>query len=92
MSDKKIADGKRVEFARQVIDSNQVLIITPQNRWAFVIYNEGPATVLMGHSGTPESHWMALEAGNGFTDNYSHDDWYLVTESSSGTVSGFSVV
>lgn len=91
MSEYNPATGKWVPFQRQTINANQVLLSTGQGRWAFVVYNEGDNIILLGNSGTALSHWMALEADQSFTDTYTHNNWYAVGLSSSGTVSGFSV-
>jgi len=90
--DKKAAVGRREEFPRQAVTSTWVLLSSEaQSREAFIVYNEGPATVLLGQTGTPTTSWLALEDGCGFTDNYTKEAWYAYAESGSGTVSGFSV-
>ena len=91
MSEYNPAEGRWTPFPRQVINTTQVLLSIGQGRWAFVVYNEGDNTVLLGNSGTAITNWMALEAGQSFTDTYTNNNWWAVGLASSGTVSGFSV-
>jgi hypothetical protein len=90
--DKKKATGER-KHMRKVVDTTPTLLFTKQSgRHAVTMYNEGPADVHIGPSGTATSRWMTLANGQGFTDTYSKNSWWGITLSSSGTVSGFKVI
>ena len=89
--DSKRAIGDRAHI-RLVIDTTPTLLFTEHSgRDAVVMYNEGPADMLIGYSGSLATEGMRLAADQGFTDNYSRNDWWGMTESSSGTFSGFLV-
>ena len=87
--DKKAAEALRLPFLRQAVITTWVLLATGSPREAFVIVNEGPATVLIGNTGTSTDLWMAVPSGNSFTDNYTKEPWYCYAPAGSGTVSGF---
>ena len=44
-----------------------------------------------GMTGVPTGNWMPLPAGQGFVDNYSRDNWWVMIASGSGSVGGFIV-
>lgn len=89
--DIKSAQGQRVHFSKLVAQVS-TLLVGQGNRHAVVFTNTGGADVRIGPSGSLSSLGMVLPAGQGFTDNYSTDEWWAVAASSSGTVSGFSVI
>lgn len=90
--DKKRAIGDREDML-VVVGTTPVLLFTDSTgRDAVVMYNEGPADIRIGYSGTVASAGMALPADQGFTDNYSRNEWWGVSASSSGTISGFKVI
>ena len=78
----------RKEF-RIIVDTNPILLVGDDERWAVVMVNEGPADVYIGSPNSTTGTWMYLPADQGFTDNYSSDPWYARTLTSSGTVSGW---
>jgi uncharacterized protein YjlB len=89
--DVKPASGRRVHFSK-VVGQVPLLLVGEGGRHALVFSNTGGADVRVGHSGSLSTLGMIIPAGQGFTDNYSTDDWWAVAASSSGTVSGFLVV
>ena len=90
--DKKPADGHREHIRKAVTTTPTLLFTDDSGRHAVVMYNSGPADVLIGFSGTVSTRGMTLKADQGFTDNYSKDDWWGVTTAGSGTISGFKVI
>lgn len=90
--DKKPADGRRVHFSI-IATSTPKLIVGPGNRHALVFSNESSSVAMrIGHSGTVGTLGLYIPANQGFTDNYSSDEYWVVAASSSGTVSGFLVL
>lgn len=87
--DKKPADGRRMHF-NLIATTTPKLIVGAGVRHAVVIL--GDASIRIGHSGTVATQGLLIPANTGFTDNYSSDDWWVVTPSSSGTVTGFVVL
>ena len=88
--DKKSASGIRHHF-KLVVGPTPLLIVAQGVREAVVFVNEGPAAVYCGKTGVATGTWMYLPVDQGFTDNYSQDEWYVRALSSSGTVSGWYV-
>lgn len=87
--DKKPADGKRMHF-NIVATSTPKLLVGAGGRHAVVITTD--AAIRIGHSGTVATLGLLIPANQGFTDNYTTDDWWVVAPTSSGTVTGFVVV
>lgn len=87
--DKKPADGHRMHFS-VVATTTPKLLVGSGGRHAIVFVTD--AAVRVGYSGTLSTLGMNIPANQGFTDNYSTDEWWVSTASSSGTVSGFVVV
>jgi hypothetical protein len=86
--DKKPADGRRIHF-NLIATSTPKLIVGAGARHAVVIATN--ADIRIGFSGTVASQGLLIPADNGFTDNYTADDWWVVAPTSSGTVTGFVV-
>lgn len=89
--DNKRAQGTKHFFPRFAVQTTMMQIVADGDRDAVVFVNGGPASVYAGKTGTPIANWMELPSGQGFTDNYSKDNWWVYAPSSSGTVSGFIV-
>lgn len=89
--DKTPASGRRSHFSK-IVAQTPVLLVGAGGRHAVVFSNVGGADIRIGPSGSLSSIGMIIPAGQGFTDNYSVDDWWAVASSSSGTVSGFTVI
>lgn len=87
--DKKPAAGTRIHF-NIVATSTPKLLVSAGSRHAIVITTN--AAVRIGYSGTVASSGLLVPADQGFTDNYTADDWWVVAPTSSGTVTGFVVV
>lgn len=85
------ADGYRNPFPRIDVGPTMTLLITDSPRDAAVIYNDGPATVYLGQTGESTDLWIGLGTGDTFIDEYSKDDWWAMTLTSSGTVSGYAI-
>ena len=90
--DKKPASSYRGHFRVSAITSTPTLLVSKGEREAVMIINEGPSAVYLGISGTPTNKWMYLPKDVPFFDNYSIDEWWAITLTSSGTVSGYRVV
>lgn len=86
--DKKSAAGTRIHF-NVIATSTPKLLVGAGSRHAIVITTD--AAVRIGYSGTVSSG-VLIPADQGFTDNYTADEWWVVAPSSSGTVTGFIVV
>ena len=84
--DKKPASGHRIHFTK-IVAQTPVLLAGEGGRHAFVISTT--AAIRLGFSGTAG---MTIPADQGFTDNYSTDEYWAYAASSSGTVTGFIVV
>jgi len=87
--DKKSAERHGRHHFRVIVDTTPQLIVGNGVRECVVFINGGPADVYCGKSGIATGTWMLLPAGQGFTDNYSADEWYVRANSSSGTVTGW---
>lgn len=86
--DKKPADGRRSHF-NIIATATPKLLVGAGSRHAIVITTN--AAVRIGHSGTVATLGLLIPADQGFTDNYTSDEWWVVAPSSSGTVTGFIV-
>lgn len=87
----KPATAKRTHY-RRIVGTTPVLLTTGGGRWAFVVYNEGATDVYVGSSGlTTSANSMLLTTGKSIADDLTNDNWWAVTASGSGTVSGFEV-
>jgi len=89
--DKKPAGGSRIHFSK-IVAQSPVLLCDHGTRHALVLSNTGGADIRIGFSGSIATLGMVVPAGQGFTDNYSQDEWWAFAASSSGTVSGFAVI
>jgi len=89
--DKKRASGHKSFFPRIIVTATMKQIVPEMDRDAVVFVNEGSATVYVGKTGTPTANWMPLPAGQGFSDTYTRDNWWVYIPSSSGSVGGFIV-
>ena len=89
--DKKRAEGRKQFFPRFAADATMRLIVGEGPRDAVVFRNDNGGDVYCGSTGVPQANWMLLPAGQGFSDNYSWDDWWVYAPAGSGTISGFIV-
>lgn len=87
--DNKPADGRRIHF-NIIATSTPKLLVGAGSRHAIVITTD--VAVRIGYSGTVASAGLLIPADQGFTDNYTADDYWVIAPSSSGTVTGFVVV
>lgn len=87
--DIKPADGHRNHFV-VIATATPKLIVGAGNRNALVFTTDAAIRVGMS-SGTLSTEGMIVPANQGFTDNYSTDEWWVIASSGSGTVSGFTV-
>lgn len=85
--DNKPASGHRIHFSR-IVSQTPVLLAGEGSRHAFVLTNVG-SEVRIGYSGTAG---IIIPGNQGFTDNYSMDEYWAYAASGSGTVSGFIVI
>jgi hypothetical protein len=88
--DKKPAVGNRIHF-RKIFTTTPVLLAPGAERNQIVFVNETASAVRVGLSGTVATLGMYLGSGVLFTDDYTRDEWWAVTSSGSGTISGFVV-
>ena len=84
--DTKPAAGHRIHFTK-IVAQVPVLLVGEGGRHAFVVSTD--AAIRIGYSGTAG---MTIPANQGFTDNYSTDEYWAYAASSSGTVTGFIVI
>ena len=89
--DNKPASGHRIHF-RRIVGTTPVLLANEGNRHAFVMTNVGNADVSIGYSGSLSALGILIPANQGYSDNYSIDEYWAVASSGSGTVSGFIIV
>lgn len=89
--DVKSAAGTRAHF-NVLATTTPKLLVGAGGRHAFVLVNETAVTVRIGYSGSLASLGMGIPASQGFTDNYSRDEYWIKSDSSSGTISGFIVI
>ena len=87
-----ISEGSRDPFPRISANTTMQLLVTDfSGRVAVIIHNEGPETVYVGATGQSTDLWMGIGPADTFIDDYSMEDWWVYTPTSSGTVSGYSV-
>jgi hypothetical protein len=89
--DMKPAIGHRIHFTAVQATTTPKLLVGADGRHAVVFVVNGGA-VRIGHSGSIASQRIYIPDGQGFTDNYSADQWWVYAASGSGSVSGFIVV
>lgn len=87
--DKKPANGRRTHFSVTATTTPKLLVVEGVRHAVVFVTN---AAVRVGHSGTLATLGLNIPADQGFTDNYSSDEWWVSTVAGSGTVSGFVVV
>lgn len=89
--DLKPAQGHRIHFTAKTMTTTPQLLVGGDGRQAVVFVVNGGA-VRIGHSGSIATQGVYIPDGQGFTDNYSADEWWGYAASGSGSVSGFIVV
>lgn len=93
MSDVNRDIGYKVSIQKVSANSNSTPtpIVPAVTRLGLVLFNEGPANLRIGVSGTM-SNGIFFPSGTYFRDDLSDDDWFAVTVGNgSGTVSGYFV-
>lgn len=84
-------NGRRVHF-NLLATTTPKLLIPEGNRQAAVIVNGTAGNIYLGYSGTLTSVGIVLATNGAFHDLFSSDEWWVATSTSSGTVSGYTVI
>lgn len=84
-------DGRRIPFS-VLATTTPKLLYGVGSRQYLCIFNNTSANILIGSSGTVASLGTIIPTNTAFHDLFSSDEWWVVTQSGSGTVSGFSVI
>lgn len=84
-------DGRRIHFS-VLATTTPKLLVDKSGRQALVIYNAASVNVRIGLSGSLSSQGMLLGALLTHYDLFSNDEWWVLSESSSGTVCGYYVI
>lgn len=83
--------GKRIPF-QVLATTTPKLVVGAGSRQAVVFVNNTSVNIYLGASGTLTSLGLVLGAGLVFHDLFTSDEWWTQSASSSGTVSGYTVV
>lgn len=89
--DQKPADGHRIHFTSRNINTTPIRLVGADGRHAVVFVNTGDA-VRIGHSGSIATQGIIIPQNQGFSDNYSADEWWAYAASGTGTISGYIIV
>lgn len=84
-------NGRRIPFS-VLATTTPKLLVDAGSRQALLIYNNTAGNILVGATGTVGTLGTVIPTNTAFWDLFSSDAWWVVTSSSSGTVSGFMVV
>jgi hypothetical protein len=85
-------NGRRVSFNVVAVTSPK-LLVDAGTRQCVLIFNNTSGNIYLGGSGTVgNAGGLVLPTNTAFWDLFSSDAWWVATPSSSGTVSGFSVL
>lgn len=83
--------GKRNHF-QVLATTTPKLVVGAGSRQCVVIYNNSSGNMYIGLSGSLLTLGMVLPSNTPYTDMFSSDEWWAVTSSGSGTVSGYTVI
>ena len=84
-------NGRRVHFTINVTTTPK-LVVGAGSRQAVTFVNNSSTPIYLGYSGTLTTNGIILNATSAFHDLFSSDEWWAASASSSGTMSGYSVV
>lgn len=82
-------NGKRIPF-QVLATTTPKLLVQAGSRQAVVFVNNASVNMYLGASGSPVP--LVLGAGLVFHDLFTSDEWWAWSSSSSGTVSGYTVI
>jgi hypothetical protein len=83
--------GRRSPF-QVLATTTPKLVVGAGSRQAVVFVNNTSGDVYLGASGTLTSLGFILGTGLVFHDLFSSDEWWVQASSSSGTISGYTVI
>lgn len=84
-------NGRRVPFSI-LATTTPKLLVDAGSRQCVVVYNASGSDVRLGASGSLSSLGVLVPSNMQFHDLFTNDDWWVLTTSGSGTVSGYVVV
>lgn len=85
------AEGVRLHFS-VVATTTPKLLVDAMSRHCVVICNNTSGNIRVGYSGTVSTLGTLIPTAQVFHDLFSSDEWWVVTESGTGTVSGYAVI